>query len=45
LIARGKHIKTARVAAAHKLVRIAFAVATKEQMFDPHYQQPVGLPA
>lgn len=39
LIDRGKPVKVARCAAARKLVHIAFAVATKEQMFDPDYQQ------
>jgi transposase len=45
LIARGKHVKVARVAATRKLIHIAFAVVTKEQLFDPNYQtaqcQPV----
>lgn len=45
LIAGGKHVKTARVAAARKLTHIAFAVVTKEQMFDPHYHQSLCLPA
>ena len=35
LIANGKHVKAARVAATRKLVHIAFAVATKEQFYDP----------
>jgi len=47
LIANGKHVKVARVAAARKLVHIAFAVVMKEQMFSPHYHlakcQPVAL--
>ena len=37
LIARGKHVKVARCAAARKLACIAFAIVTKEQMFDPYY--------
>jgi len=37
LLARGKHTKTARCAAARKLVHIAFAVATKDQPYDPAY--------
>jgi transposase len=45
LITRGKHVKVARVAATRKLIHIAFAVVTKEQLFDPDYQtaqcQPV----
>ena len=39
LIARGKPVKVARCAAARKLVHLAWAVATKEQLFDPNYQQ------
>ncbi len=39
LIARGKPVKVARCAAARKLVHIAFAVATKEQPFDPNHHQ------
>ena len=39
LIANGKHVKVARCAATRKLVHIACAVVSKEQMFDPHYQQ------
>lgn len=38
LITRGKHVKVARVAATRKLIHIAFAVVTKEQLFDPNYQ-------
>ena len=38
LVAAGKHVKVARVAATRKLIHIAFAVVTKEQFFDPHYQ-------
>lgn len=37
LRARGKPVKVARVAAARKLLEIAWAVATKEQEFDPSY--------
>ena len=37
LIAQGKHTKVARVAATRKLTHLAFAVVTKEQLFDPHY--------
>ena len=48
LIANGKPVKVARVAAARKLVHIAFAVVTKEQLFN-HYchanEQLVQLPA
>jgi transposase len=43
LIARGKPVKVARCAAARKLVHLAWAVATKEQMFDPTYQQQPEL--
>jgi transposase len=39
LIARGKPPKAARCATARKLVHLAWAVATKEQMFDPNYHQ------
>jgi transposase len=38
LRAQGKSKKVARCAAARKLLHIAWAVATKEQPFDPHYQ-------
>jgi transposase len=45
LIARGKLIKVARVAATRKLVCLAFAVVTREQMFDPNYHSaPLALP-
>jgi transposase len=44
LRAQGKSKKVARCAAARKLLHIAWAVATKEQVFDPHYQQE-GAPA
>lgn len=37
LIARGKHVKVARIAATRKLIHIAFAVATKKQLFDPNH--------
>lgn len=37
LLASGKPVKVARCAAARKLVRIAFAVVTKEQPFDPNH--------
>ena len=36
--AQGKSKKVARCAAARKLLHIAWAVATKGQPFDPHYQ-------
>jgi transposase len=39
LRAAGKQKKVARCAAARKLLRIAWAVATKEQDFDPTYAQ------
>jgi transposase len=38
LRAQGKSKKVARCAAARKLLHIAWAVATKGQPFDPHYQ-------
>lgn len=45
LRANGKPVKVARMAATRKLVHLAFAIATKEQLFDRHYQisaqQPV----
>jgi transposase len=44
LLARGKHVKVARCAAARKLVHIAFAVVTKEQAFDPSYHLSCQLP-
>ena len=37
LVATGKPKKVALCAAARKLLRIAWAVATKEQDFDPAY--------
>jgi len=37
LRANGKPVKVARVAATRKLVHLAFAIATKEQHFDPLY--------
>ena len=37
LRAQGKPAKVARCAAARKLVHLAFAVATNEEDFDPHY--------
>ena len=37
LLARGKPNKVARVAAARKLIHIAWAVVVKERDFDPHY--------
>jgi transposase len=37
LRAAGKPAKVARCAAARKLLRLAWAVATKEQVFDPAY--------
>jgi transposase len=39
LRANGKPPKVARCAAARKLLHIAWAVATKDQPFDPHYHQ------
>lgn len=46
LLDRGKPVKVARVAAARKLVHIAFAVAIGDQPYDPTYhlrfQQPVA---
>lgn len=36
----GKPVKVARCAAARKLLHLAWAVVTKRQRFDPHYQQP-----
>ncbi len=45
LIKRGKPVKVARCAAARKLVHLAWAVATKEQLFDPNYQQQHLEPA
>jgi len=39
LLAAGKLKKVALCAAARKLLHIAWAVATKQQLFDPHYQQ------
>jgi transposase len=39
LRAAGKPEKVARCAAARKLLQIAWAVVTKEQLFDPHYAQ------
>jgi hypothetical protein len=42
LRAKGKPPKVARCAAARKLMRIAWAVVTKEQDFDPQYQGAAG---
>jgi len=39
LRAAGKPIKVARCAAARKLLHLAFAVVTKQQLFDPSYQK------
>ena len=39
LRARGKPVKVARCAAARKLLQIAWAVATKQQEFDPGYAE------
>ncbi len=39
LIAKGKPVKVARVAAARKLVHLAFAVVTKKCLFNSDYQQ------
>lgn len=39
LVSRGKNGKVATVAAARKLLHIAWAVATKQQMFDATYAQ------
>ena len=44
LRAAGKPMKVARCAAARKLLHIAWAVVTKGQRFDPHYQTG-GAPA
>ena len=47
LLARGKPNKVARVAAARKLVHIAWAVVVKERDFDPYYtpsRQAVPMP-
>ena len=42
----GKPVKVARCAAARKLLHLAFAVVTKEQMFDPSFQKlPSSVPA
>lgn len=45
LIARGKPVKVARCAAARKLVHLAWAVATNQQTFDPHYHSQSLQPA
>lgn len=45
LIAEGKPVKVARVAAARKLAHLAFAVATKERLFDPQYHMATCQPA
>ncbi len=39
----GKPMKVARCAAARKLLHLAFAVVTKQQMFDPTHQQRSSL--
>ena len=44
LLERGKPHKVARCAAARKLLLIAWAVVTKQQMFDPHYEQSHSMP-
>jgi transposase len=41
----GKPMKVARCACARKLLHIAFAVATHQKPFDPHYQHPVNVEA
>src|SRR5689334_25229208 len=43
LRAAGKPRKVALCAAARKLLRIAWAVATKDQDFDPTYSSPLRL--
>jgi transposase len=45
LLDNGKLPKVARCAAARKLVHIAFAVATKDQPYDPTYHLSYQLPA
>ncbi|MFN8500923.1 IS110 family transposase [Kouleothrix sp.] len=42
LRAAGKPTKVARCACAHKLLRLAYAVVTKGQAFDPHYGRQSG---
>ena len=44
LLERGKPHKVARCAAARKLLLIAWAVVTKQQMFDPSYEQSHSMP-
>jgi transposase len=44
LIRQGKQVKVARCAAARKLVHIAFAVATKDQPYDPTYHLAIRQP-
>ena len=45
LRAAGKPLKVARCAAARKLLHLAWALATKQQRFDPdHQQQHKALP-
>ena len=39
LRAKGKPMKVARCAAARKLIHMAWAVVTKQTLYDPHYQQ------
>jgi transposase len=45
LVAAGKTKKVARCAAARKLLHVAWAVVTKEQVWDPHYQQHSSRPS
>jgi transposase len=45
LIGAGKPSKVARLAAARKLLHIAWAVVTKRRRFDPAYSQRPGVPA
>lgn len=44
LRAAGKPMKVARCAAAGKLLHLAYAVVTRKQDFDPHYQPQRSQP-
>jgi hypothetical protein len=44
LLEKGKPRKVARCAAARKLLHIAWAVVTKQQRFNPIYEQAHSLP-
>ena len=44
LLEKGKPPKVARCAAARKLLHIAWAVVTKQQIFNPIYEQAHSLP-